>query len=236
METAKANLAGPVKWGTAEGTLVVWVLAALALLVPIITFLDSPFPVFTVIWLLVPLIGVIRYRDARQVGWRLVPAPEFLKVTTACLAAMFFLAALVEPWSHTYSLLLQMATAGPREDSTFAWLVRFPGIAGWAGMLLYSGLVTILGEELFFRGWLLQFLLGRIGRTWAVALQAALFTLPQLLPALLMPGAQAVIYTVVYSWLAVGMVGGWAAARTSSILPSVVAATLLNYLLTALLL
>ena len=103
-------------------------------------------------------------------------------------------------------------------------------------MLAYSGLVTIMAEELFFRGWLLQLLLRRMDRTRAVVLQATLFALPQLLPALLMPTTQGIVYVVVYSWLIIGLVGGWAAARTSSILPSLVSATILNFVLAAILL
>lgn len=218
--------------GLAERAFIVWVLLALAILAPVAALLDGPFPIFTVIWLAVPLIAVLCSRNARQVGWHLVPAPEFFKVTAACLGAMLLLAALVEPWSQTYQLLLQKATAGPHPDTTFAWLVRYPGISGWAGMLAYSGMVTILGEELFFRGWLLQLLRRRTGRTRAVVLQAVLFTLPQLLPALLMPVPQALLYSVIYSWLTVGIIGGWAAERTSSIFPSLLSATLLNFVLT----
>ncbi len=103
-------------------------------------------------------------------------------------------------------------------------------------MLAYSWLVTIMAEELFFRGWLLQLLLLRMNLTRAVVLQASLFALPQLLPALLMPTPQAIVYVVIYSWLIIGLVGGLAAARTSSILPSLVSATILNFVLAAILL
>ncbi len=234
---AKADRAlRPFECGLAERTLVTWALLALALLALLTPLLDSPFPIFTVIWLVVPLIAVFRPSSARSVGWHLVPAPEFLRVTAICLSVMLLLVALVEPWSHAYRLLLQMATAGPRPDSTFAWLVRYPGLAGWGGMLVYSGTVTLLAEELFFRGWLLQLLLKRTGRNRAIVFQALLFTVPQLLPALLMPVGQGIVYAFFYSWLIVGVVAGWAAARTSSIFPSLVSATLLNFVLTAVLL
>ncbi len=220
----------------AEKSFTAWVLLALAALAPVAALLDSPFPIFAVIWLVVPLIAVVRSRNARQAGWGTVPIWEFLKVTAACLGAMLLLMALVEPWSHTYRILLKMAMAGPHPDSTFAWLVRYPGIPGWVGMLAYSGLVTIMAEELFFRGWLLQLLRGHTGQTGAIVLQALVFTLPQLLPALFMPVVNAILYTVIYSWLAIGIIGGWAAARTSSIWPSLVSATLLNFILTAIIL
>ncbi len=220
-------------WGLAETTFIAWVVLALLALAPVTAFLDSPFPVFTVIWLTVPLIAVLRSRNARSVGWHLASLPESLKVTAACLVAMLLVVALIEPGSHTYRFLVQLATVGPHPDSTFAWLVRFPGIAGWSGMLAYSGMVTILAEELFFRGWLLQLLMKRTGRMRAVVLQAVFFTLPQLLPTLFMPAPQAILYAVVYSWLTIGLIGGWAASRTSSIFPSLVSAALLNLVLVA---
>jgi membrane protease YdiL (CAAX protease family) len=71
-------------------------------------------------------------------------------------------------------------------------------------MVIFSGLVTIFAEELFFRGWLLQWLMRRMKLFQAVVVQAALFTLPQMLAALALPLLQGVLYTVVYSWLAVG--------------------------------
>jgi membrane protease YdiL (CAAX protease family) len=129
--------------------------------------------------------------------------------------------------------LVRGAVAATQPDPTFAWLVRFDGFRAWGGMLLFSGLVTIFGEELFFRGWLLQALLRRMGKGWAILLQATLFTLPQLLAAFMLAPVQGAVYAVVYSWLAVGMVGGWAAARTQSIWPSWVSATLWNLVMVA---
>ncbi len=219
-----------------ERIFLVSVLFTLAALAPVAILLDSPFPIFTVIWLVVPLIAVARSHSALRVGWHMVAARELVKVTCICLTAMFLLCAVVEPRFHAYQLLLHLATSSPQPDSTFAWVVRFPGIPGLLGMLAYSGLVTIMAEELFFRGWLLQFLLRRMDRTRAVVLQASLFALPQLLPALLMPTEQGIVYVAVYSWLIIGLVGGWAAARTSSILPSLVSATILNFVLAAILL
>jgi membrane protease YdiL (CAAX protease family) len=98
----------------------------------------------------------------------------------------------------------------------------------WGGLLLYSGLVTIGAEELFLRGWLLQALQHRMDKGWAIVIQAALFTLPQLLAALLLAPWQGVLYAVMYSWLAIGVIGGWAVARTQSIWPSLASATIWN--------
>ena len=100
-------------------------------------------------------------------------------------------------------------------------------------MLLYSGLVTIFGEELFFRGWLLQIFQQWMNNAWAILLQAILFSLPQLMAALLLSPMQGLIYASVYCWLGVGIIGGWAAARTQSIWPSLVSATIWNLIMVA---
>jgi len=86
---------------------------------------------------------------------------------------------------------------------------------------------------LFFRGWLLGLLHRRMSKSWAVGIQAVLFTLPQLLASFLLTPVQVVIYAVVYSWLAVGVIGGWAAARTQSIWPSLASAVIWNALMVA---
>jgi membrane protease YdiL (CAAX protease family) len=111
-------------------------------------------------------------------------------------------------------------------DVTFAWLVRYEGAAGWLLMLLTSGLVTIFAEELFFRGWLLQLLLRRMSRWPAILLQAALFALPQALPASLLSPVQALVWVGAYAFLGVGVINGWAAARTGSVWPGAIAAPL----------
>lgn len=221
------------KWGLSETIFVVWTGIALAVLAPATIFLQGSFPVFTVIWLAVPLAVVIRRPDAHRVGFRSISWRQFFSTTMINLGILLVISVLVEPWSHAYQALVQAALQSANTDTTFAWLVRFNGLTAWGGLLLYSGLVTIFGEELFFRGWLLQTLQRRLSRGWAIVLQAGLFTIPQLLAALLLSPVQGVIYAVVYSWLAVGVVGGWSAARTQSIWPSLTAATIWNAILIA---
>jgi len=51
--------------------------------------------------------------------------------------------------------------------------------------------------------------------------------------ALMLSPVQAVVYAIGYSWLAVGVIGGWAAARTQSIWPSLAASTLWNVVMIA---
>ena len=210
-----------------------WVGLALAALIPAMLLLDGALPVFTFIWLVAPLVAVLRSRDATRAGFRPIPWHECARYTAINLGALLLLMAAFEPWSHVYQTLVRAAVSASHPDTTFGWLVRFDGIAGWGGLALYSGLVTLFAEELFFRGWLLQWLMRRMRPAWAIVTQAVCFALPQAIAALLMPPVQGVLYVVVYSWLAIGVVGGWAAARTRSIWPSLIAATICNLVLTA---
>ena len=217
-------------WTRLESIFLLWTGLALVALLPITLFLRAAFPLLTVPWLLVPLLVVLFRRDATPSGFRSIPWRAFLVTAAINLGLLLLIAALVEPWSHAYRSLVQAALASTPPDTTFAWLVRFSGLKAWAGLLLYSGLVTIFAEELFFRGWLLQALLPRMNKYAAILIQAALFTLPQLLAALVLPPLQGLLYAVVYSFLAIGVVGGWAAARTGSIWPSLAAAAISNTL------
>jgi membrane protease YdiL (CAAX protease family) len=141
-----------------ETLFMIWSLLALAALLPVTYLLDGSFPVFTVVWILVPVLVVAKTRDASRVGFRAIPWREFLQVSCINFAGLLLVMLLVEPWSHTYQKLIELALSQPRPDTTFVWLLRFPRLPALGGMLLYSGLVTLFGEELFFRGWLLQLL------------------------------------------------------------------------------
>ncbi|MCL4562127.1 MAG: CPBP family intramembrane metalloprotease [Chloroflexi bacterium] len=221
------------RWASVETLSVVWIGLSLAALIPATVYLQGAFPIFTVIWLVVPLVVVVRAGDPKRIGVRGISWQLLLSTFAVNISALLLISLLVEPWSHAYQELVRGAVTNTPPDTTFAWLVRFTGLEAWAGLLLYSGLVTIFGEEVFFRGWLLQSLQHRMGRIWTIVIQAALFTLPQLLAALLLTPVQGVIYVVLYSFLGVGLVGGWAAERTQSIWPSLVSATIWNAIITA---
>ncbi len=206
----------------------VWIIAALLALYPVVRLLDAAFPVFTFLFLAVPLIALIFSRDAAGIGIRAIKWSDFFKYTALCLGANLVLTAAIEPWSHTYRMLLQKALSATPADPTFGWLLQFSSPVGWISFILFAGLVSIFAEELFFRGWLLNRLMRRMNSNWAVILQATLFTLPQLLAAFLLPLTQGILYGAVYSWLTIGLIGGWVAGRTRSIWPSLVSATLYN--------
>lgn len=223
-------------WTQRETLALVWILGALVTAVGVSRFLVATLPVFTLLWLIIALVMLVVTRDARLLGMRAIPLPELVRVTAINLALWWGLMVLFEPWTHIYRDLVRLAVSGSTPDPTFGWLERYPGAVGWVGMALFSGLVSLFAEELLFRGWLNLLLKRHMPTGWAVALQAAIFSLPQLVVAFIFPPLQAIIWIVVYSWLAVGVVGGWAAARTQSIWPSLISATLTNLLLTMLVL
>jgi membrane protease YdiL (CAAX protease family) len=217
--------------GRAEWAFFAWVIAALVLLWPVTLLLGGVFPLLTVVWLAVPLVAVVLTHDVARAGFRAVPLPELARITGFAMLGLALVTLAVEPWTGAYTALVNLALSG--RDTTFLWLVQYEGAPAWAGYVLFTLLVTIFAEELFFRGWLLAWLREHMPVPWAVVLQAVLFTVPQALAALMMPPLQGVVYAVAYAFVGIGLVGGWAAARTRSIWPSLIAAVALNAVLTA---
>lgn len=221
------------RWGGWESLALVWILGAFAAGSGATVLLAGTLPAFTFVWLAVPFVALLVTKDAARLGIRAVPWAKLLRTTAINVGLWWLLMLVFEPWTHIYRDLVREAVSGTTPDTTFGWLIRFPGPTGWLGMAFYSGLVTLFAEELFFHGWLLQLLLRRMRLEWAIVLQAVILSLPQLIVMLLFPPGQAVVWILVYSFLAVGVVGGWAAARSGSIWPSLIAATLTNLILTA---
>ena len=211
---------------------VLWIVAALVAAVLVALWLDCALPIFTFVWFLVPLVALIRHRDAGRVGIGRVDLRLLGRTTTIAALAMAILIVAVEPWSGTYGQLVEKALSADPLDTTFGWLVRFDRVGAWTGFILFSGLVTIFAEELFFRGWLLQLLCRHKRPSRAIVIQAALFSLLQALAALQLSPLRASLYVAIYAFAVVGVVGGYAAWRTASIWPSLALATTSNALLT----
>jgi membrane protease YdiL (CAAX protease family) len=210
----------------------VWILGALVASAVAAWKLDAAPPLFTVIWLVVPLITLLRHGTPRRIGIRAVALAQVARASAVAILAVACVTLAVEPWSRAYSALVAEALAADPADITFGWLARFDGVGAWASFIIFSTLVTIFAEELFFRGWLLQLLCCHMKAALAIVVQAALFTLPQALVALFLAPSQAVVYIAVYSFAAIGVIGGYAAWRTASIWPSLVLATAFNAVLT----
>ncbi len=194
-------------------------------------------PIFTLLFLLLPLINLLVRRDAQRIGMGAVGWEQVLKWTGINLVALAVVYAVFEPWSGAYRFLLREATRPEASDSTFAWLTIFSGPTGWLGMVLFSGFVSIFAEELCFRGWLLRVLEPKVGPVWANVIQAALFTLPQLVIVFLMPDPMmGIVYGLIYAFAAIGLINGWVSQKSSAIWPNLIAATVMNLILALVLL
>ena len=225
------------KWQRQDILALIWLVGGFALAVAFSLWLKVSIPLFSLIFLVYPLINLIKRREAAHIGMGQIPWRDFIKWTGINLAALMAVYAIFEPWSGAYAFLLEEATSSGATDPTFAWLTHFDGLVGWAGMLLYSGLISIFAEELFFRGWLQNALRPQMGTVWANVIQAALFTLPQLIVAFIMPTPiMGLVYGLVYAFGAIGMINGWVATKAGAIWPNLVAATLMNLILSVLIL
>ena len=215
----------------------VWLLGAVIVAIGFSVWLGLSIPLFTLIFLVVPLFVLLIHKDTEAIGMSAIPWKKALKWAGVNLAALIVVYAIFEPWSGAYAFLLEEATRAGTGDPTFAWLSHFGGLGGWVGMFLFSGLITIFAEELFFRGWLQNALRPKVGTLWANVIQAALFTLPQLIVVFLMPTpVMGLVYGLVYAFAAIGMINGWVAAKAGAIWPNLVAATVMNLILSILIL
>jgi membrane protease YdiL (CAAX protease family) len=221
--------------GKKERLFIVWAVSSLLLVILVSIYYKTSFPIFTIIWISIPLGVVIRKKDAGAIGFRAIPINEFIKYTLLNLGLTLLIIGLFEPWSHTYQKLLELIIDSETADVTFVWLTKYSGMKSWLSMLLFSGFVTLFAEEVFFRGWLLQYFKERTNYYSAIIIQAVFFILPNTVVAFFMLPSQGIIYAVIYAGLAIGIVGGWTTKCTNSIWPSLVSASIVNLILVLLL-
>ena len=227
----------PKIWGSQETLALIWLFAAMILAALFPIWKGLSLPIFTFIFLIIPLIDLLRKKQAQRIGMGSISAGKILKWTAINLGALIIMYAIFEPWSGAYRYLLSEATSSGSTDPTFFWLRLFEGPAGWLGMFMFSGLITIFAEELCFRGWLLRTLEPKVGALWANAIQAAIFTLPQLVVVIIMPSlSMGLIYGLVYSFGAIGMINGWVSMKAGAIWPNLIAASVMNLILSILIL
>lgn len=117
----------------------IWALLAL---LPVSRLLNGSFPVFTVLWITVPLVYVWRVKDTSKIGFRSVPWRLFLQTSAINLGSLLLIMLIFEPRSPTYQRLLELVLSIRMPGTTFAWMVRFPKVPALGAMTLYSGLVT----------------------------------------------------------------------------------------------
>ena len=224
-------------WGSSETFAVIWIIAALLLAVLFPIWQDLSLPIFTLLFLIIPLVILIKRKNAKRLGMGKIELGMILKWAAIYFGALILVYAIFEPWSGAYRFILSEATGSGSTDPTFFWLRLFEGPGGFLGMFLFSGLITIFAEELCFRGWLLRTLEPKVGGVWANVIQAAIFTLPQLVVVFIMPSlTMGLVYGLVYSFIAIGMINGWVSMKAGAIWPNLIAASLMNLILSVLIL
>jgi len=224
-------------WTSQETLALIWLLAALATAVLYPIWQDLNLPIFTLLFLVIPLVSLIITKDASRIGMGKINFTALLKWTGVNLGALILVYAVFEPWSGAYAFLLDEATGPASTDPTFALLTLVDGLGGWAVMFLFTALISIFAEEILFRGWLQNLLRPKVGNLWANVIQAGFFTLPQLILAFLMPSpVMGLVYGLVYAFGAIGMINGWVASRAGAIWPNLIAASLMNLILSIIIL
>jgi membrane protease YdiL (CAAX protease family) len=219
-------------WGSQETFAAIWLIGAMILAILIPLWQDLSLPIFTILFLALPLIQLLRHKNAKRIGMGNIESGKILKWASINLVALIVVYLIFEPWSGAYAFLLEQATTINSTDPTFAWLRLLEGPAGWAGMFLFSGLISIFAEELCFRGYILNTLKPKVGHFWANVIQAAIFTLPQLVVAFMMPSlTMGLVYGMVYAFGAIGLINGWVSMKAGAIWPNLIAASVMNLIL-----
>lgn len=210
--------------------LVLWLVISLVILTVIMVTMETSLPIFTYIWLLVPLFLLFK-KEVNYMGVRKITFKKVLKYSFLHFISIGIIYLIFEPWSKTYKLLIDFAVKSQPPDPTFIWLTFYDGFISYLLMFTITIFITIFGEELFFRGLLFNYFKEKIDVFLAIVLQAAIFAVPNLILALMMPGLQGFIYIFIYAFLAIGCVGGYTAYKTNSIWPSLISASSMNLIL-----
>ncbi|MBC7959844.1 MAG: CPBP family intramembrane metalloprotease [Vallitaleaceae bacterium] len=205
----------------------VWILFSTVAVLTTCYMLGTQFPIFSLLYLLIPLGILLKKKDVLCIGLRMVELKHLCIVSMINLAAALLIICVVEPWAHVYQRLIDLAMGANPPDPTFVWIQRYP-TWGILFMFVFTGIITIFGEELFYRGFLLQLFKKHMPTYAAIILQAVIFSVPNGIVAFVMTPLQGFLYVFVYAFLAIGVVGGIAAHKTNSIWPSLISAIVLN--------
>jgi membrane protease YdiL (CAAX protease family) len=207
-----------------------WILAALIVLASIVLLMETSLPIFTIIWLVVPLIIIIRNKKT-VIGIGKISKNELIKYTLLHFILLTIIYLIFEPWSGSYKLLIEIAVNTSKPDPTFVWLTRYNSLQSYSIMFLVTIFVTIFGEELFFRGYLYHYFKDKLSPLWGVIIQAGLFAVPNLVVGFMMPALQSIIFIFMYAFLAIGCVGGYTAYKSETIWPGLISASIMNLIL-----
>ena len=208
-----------------------WTVAALFLLFYQSQLYGTDTPLFTIVWIAITFLAVLVSSDGKYAGFSKVKFNEFFLVFFLNLILLAAIFVVLEPLSGTFRLVIDKTIRSPLVDPAYYWITRYEGWQGIGGFFLTNFIILIFAEEIFFRGFLIQFISLKMNKFWGVLIQAFIYLLFIVILNFNLPPVQNYILLVGYSFFGRGIIGGWAAARTDSILPPLLAVSIVNTLI-----
>ncbi|MFO7815519.1 MAG: CPBP family glutamic-type intramembrane protease [Halanaerobiales bacterium] len=206
----------------------IWIISSLGSLFYFSDLYHIEIPVFTLVWLVLAFLAVLLARDAKYVGFSGVEFSEFLLALFLNLLLLSIIFIVLEPLSGTYREVINNIRRDTTLYPSYFLLSKFSGLYGLLAYFICNFFIIIFAEELFFRGLLIQYAELKLNKFWGVLIQAFLFLLFILILDIRLPPVQNYIFLVGYTFLGRGIIGGWAAARTDSIWPSLLTVSLIH--------
>jgi len=204
----------------------IWIIFALAALFYLSNLYGTEIPTFTLIWLVLPFLAVLISAEIKYVGFCKVEWGEFFLVLLLNIIFMGVVFLVLEPLSGTYKIIIDASLRNRPLGPAYYWITQFNNWRGLLGFSLINLLIIIFAEELFFRGLLIQYIGLKLSEFWGVLISAFLFLLFIVILNYNLPPVENYIMLVGYTFFARGIIGGWAAARTGTIWPSLITSTL----------
>lgn len=183
-------------------------------------------PVFTLIWLSLSFLVVLISGESKYVGFSKVKLGDFLWVLILNLIFLGTLFVVLEPLSNTFQIIVERSLRNAAADPIYYWFTRYNDLSGLLGFALTNLFIVLFAEELFFRGFLIQYISLKINKFWGVLLQAFLFLGFIVILEYNLPPVENYIFLIAYTFFGRGIIGGWAASRTDSIWPSLISTSL----------
>lgn len=206
----------------------IWIILSLGTLFYLSNLYGTEVPVFTLVWLALAFLVVLLSRDAKFVGFSGMKFSEFLLVFFINLLLLSLVYIVLEPLSGTFREVINNIRRETLLYPSYYLMNQFSGLNGLFAYFLCNIFIIIFAEELFFRGFLIQYAELKLNKFWGVLIQSFLFLFFILILDIRLPPVQNYIFLVGYTFLGRGIIGGWAAARTDSIWPSLITVSVVH--------
>ena len=206
----------------------IWIVSSLGTLFYLSNLYKTEVPVFTLVWLALAFLVVLLASDAKYVGFAGAKFSEFMLVLFLNILLLSLVFIVLEPLSGSFREAINNFRGETLFYPSYYLLSQFSGIKGLLAYFICNLFIIIFAEEIFFRGFLIQYAELKLNKFWGVLIQAFLFLIFILILDIDLPPVQNYIFLVGYTFLGRGIIGGWAAARTNSIWPSLISVSVVH--------